>query len=432
MGPDGSVVPTESDASTSAFAQQLALARAEIDHLQRAMRQRGVIEQAKGVLMGWLGVEADAAFGLLVGYAQRTESTLASAATALVRFAVERERGAAPPLPTDLQLFAELAEERSDAHLRGAAVAGAPDLERMLDEVRDAVGAPAPDALLVAAMEPDGALRILASRGYPPATMTGWHRVPPNADVPMSFVAATGQAVFATDRQERTQRFPGSRAIQGTGEALACMPVELAGLRLGVVGMTWDAPHVISPDQRRDLLELADRCARPLAEHLLSRDALADALPQLITEPGRSRWFHAAIEELPVPLLLLQPALDADGSLVDLELVQPNGEAVARLTEHVRPTSRRVSEITPWLPRSPLWPLFVATLRDGTTRRVEHLDVPIDGEGRRELRAIDVRVSRVGSLLLLAWRAMVPRPPGTSALPDHGTSALPDERSPSR
>jgi hypothetical protein len=432
MGPDGSVVPTGSDASPSPFDQQLALARAEVEQLQRAMRHRSVIEQAKGVLMGWLGVDAEAAFGLLVGYSQRTGRTLATAATSLMRFAVERERGVTPPLPTDLQLFAELAEERFDAHLRRAAVAGAPDLDRMLEEVRDAVGAPVPAALLVAAMEPDGALRILASQGYAPATMTGWHRVPPDADVPMAFVAATGQAVFATDRRERDERFPGARGIPGTGEALACMPVELAGLRLGVMGMTWNAPHAIEPDQRRDLLELADRCARPLAEHLLSRDALADALPRLITEPGRSRWFHAAIEELPVPVLLLQPSLDADGSLVDLELVQPNGEAVARLTEHVRPTSRRVSEITPWLPRSPLWPLLVATLQDGTTRRLEHLDLPLDEQGRRELRAIDIRVSRVGSILLVAWRAMVPRPPGASALPEQGTSSLPDQRSPSR
>jgi hypothetical protein len=399
----------DGDGTDPAIERQLARVRDENEHLHRAMRHRSVIEQAKGVLMGWLGVDAEAAFGLLVGYSQRNNRKLAAAAVAVLEYAAGRDTDPATEmdLPNDLELFAELAQGRIDRWLDHAAVQDAADLETMLDEVAGAVTAPMPDRLMIGALEPDGAVRILASRNLPAAVVTGWQRVPPTADVPVAFTAVSGQPVFLDSSEQRIARFPGSRSIPAMGESLACVPIELAGLRLGVLALTWPDPGPFELARRTELLQLADRCAKPLADHLMEIEALGDALPHLIAEPGRSRWFHATLDDLPVAAMLLEPIRDEAGELVDLGLVHHNTEASAHLADPVRPSGRRFSEITPWLPDSPLWPLLRETLADGTPRRLEVFELPVNFEGRRGLRAEDLHVSRVGSLLLLSWREML-------------------------
>jgi hypothetical protein len=399
----------DGDGRDPAIERQLARVRDENEHLHRAMRHRSVIEQAKGALMGWLGVDAEAAFGLLVGYSQRNNRKLAAAAVAVLEYAAARDPDPATALdlPNDLELFAELAQGQIDRWLDHAAVQGASDLESMLAEVAEVVSEPAPERLMIGALEPDGAVRILASRNLPAAVVTGWQRVPPTADVPVAFTAVSGQPVFLDSSEERIARFPGSRSIPAMGESLACVPIELAGLRLGVLALTWADPGPFDLARRKELLQLADRCAKPLADHLMEIEALGDALPHVIAEPGRSRWFHATLDDLPVAAMLLEPIRDEDGELVDLGLVHHNTEASAHLADPVRPSGRRFSEISPWLPESPLWPLLRATLEDGASRRLDRFELPVNFEGRRGLRAEDLHVSRVGSLLLLSWREML-------------------------
>ena len=58
--------------------------RAERDGLREAMRNRAVIEQAKGVLAARHGIDPDAAFDRLRGESQRRNVRLAELAAALV------------------------------------------------------------------------------------------------------------------------------------------------------------------------------------------------------------------------------------------------------------------------------------------------------------------------------------------------------------
>jgi hypothetical protein len=194
-------------------AAQLVDAQRELEHLKIAMRHRGLIDQAKGVVMGWLGVDADEAFGVLVGYSQRTNRKLAHAAAALLEFAEERGRQLADgmELPSDLRLFAELAQDRIDRRLDSAAISAAPELTAVLREVRAALSEPAPSGVLLCAVEAGGALRVLAAEGFDEEVIAGWERIPPHADIPLSFTASTGTVVVCEDRATREERFPGSK-----------------------------------------------------------------------------------------------------------------------------------------------------------------------------------------------------------------------------
>ena len=59
--------------------------------LSEAMAHRAVIEQAKGILMGAQAIDADAAFGMLVGASQRENLKLRDVAQRIVTNAVERK-----------------------------------------------------------------------------------------------------------------------------------------------------------------------------------------------------------------------------------------------------------------------------------------------------------------------------------------------------
>jgi GAF domain-containing protein len=68
-------------------------------NLQRALASRGVIDQAKGILMGRYGVSADAAFELLAKRSQAEQRKLRDVAADLVRQAADGDRGADRPGP---------------------------------------------------------------------------------------------------------------------------------------------------------------------------------------------------------------------------------------------------------------------------------------------------------------------------------------------
>src|SRR5947207_8218097 len=76
-----------------ALSAVVARLRNELDGLRRAMRNRAVIEQAKGVLVERMGIAPDTAFDHLVSLSQRTNVKLVELAATLV--------GTNVPAPTD-------------------------------------------------------------------------------------------------------------------------------------------------------------------------------------------------------------------------------------------------------------------------------------------------------------------------------------------
>jgi hypothetical protein len=70
----------------------------EVEGLRKAMESRAVIEQAKGIIMGSTGCDADAAFGVLSKQSQYTNRKLREVAEELVAQKARRH-GPAPGSP---------------------------------------------------------------------------------------------------------------------------------------------------------------------------------------------------------------------------------------------------------------------------------------------------------------------------------------------
>ena len=83
----------ESREEVRALRESLTVALAEIDGLRAAMEHRAVIEQAKGMTMAALGVDADAAFQVLVERSQRSHTKLHEVAAGIVTDGQRRRQG---------------------------------------------------------------------------------------------------------------------------------------------------------------------------------------------------------------------------------------------------------------------------------------------------------------------------------------------------
>ncbi|WP_436789515.1 SpoIIE family protein phosphatase [Yinghuangia sp. YIM S10712] len=95
-----SPLPTRSTASEAAtLAATVDRLRAEVDGLRRAMRSRGVIEQAKGLLMGRLSCTADEAFSHLAQLSQHTNMKLVEVAAGLLGVAAPPSAPQPPAAP---------------------------------------------------------------------------------------------------------------------------------------------------------------------------------------------------------------------------------------------------------------------------------------------------------------------------------------------
>ncbi|MFA9431076.1 ANTAR domain-containing protein [Egicoccus sp. AB-alg2] len=397
-------VTADGGTSGPSVEEQLVRKQAEVEQLFSAMRHRAVIEQAKGVLMGWLGVDAERAFGHLVGYSQRNNRRLSEAAAALVAYARERRPASdeAAALPDDRQLFAEASQRRLQELLGDSAIAAAPDLEHLLREVR-ATLEPPPDGMLLGALEPDGAVRVLVTFGYPASTISGWERIPPRADVPIADAATTGRALFFADRDERIAAYPGSRHLPAEHTSMACVPVVLAGRSLGVLGLTWGTPLTFDAERRRVLQQLGERCSRPLADHLRHLDAHDVALPGLTVDPGRDRWLQAAFDQIPSPIAVLDPVLDDAADLIDVMVVHLNPASTRHLDDPTLPIGRSLLDLSPWVGNDVLWSALRTVLADGIPQRLPRYDVQVNIEGRRDVVLHDLGIARIGGMLLLTW-----------------------------
>ncbi|GAA0621641.1 hypothetical protein GCM10009547_25440 [Sporichthya brevicatena] len=79
------MIEVEQNSPETAEDPRLTQLQAEVDGLRLAMRNRGVIEQAKGMVMLRLDVDEDAAFDHLRVLSNRTNRKLVDVATDVVR-----------------------------------------------------------------------------------------------------------------------------------------------------------------------------------------------------------------------------------------------------------------------------------------------------------------------------------------------------------
>lgn len=173
--------------------------RSEVEGQRRAMRTRAVIEQAKGILTERIGCTPDEAFSHLVQLSQDSNRKLVDIAADLLGTVappeaddhlpvVERRPFFAPPAP--VVRGPDPAQSRAGApavggeyaaryHVTASALGSAETPDELAALLVEAALAPlGVGAVALTVLEPDGALRLVASHGVPAHQLSQWQRIP--------------------------------------------------------------------------------------------------------------------------------------------------------------------------------------------------------------------------------------------------------------
>ena len=113
-------------------------------------------------------------------------------------------------------------------------------------------------------LEPDGELRLQASRGVPAASVKRWQVLPRDAPVPLAAAIAGGVPIFLGTRAEIASRYPttannGMPASQM--RSVAALPLIHGARVLGGFAVTFDNERPFDEDERRWLTSIAAQAA---------------------------------------------------------------------------------------------------------------------------------------------------------------------------
>lgn len=407
LGGDGDVTTIEAEGS-EALQTVVARLRADNEGLRTSLRHRAVIEQAKGVLIARTGCSPDQAFERLVRHSQNSNVKLVRVAAAVVGAAVTARSPVAVVDGFDLTgLFApdgdghETATRRADERLAGVALEAAIDLHELAQVIAfEAALELGPEAVLLAAIEPDGALRLVAGVGYDGQMMSAWHRIPPTVDVPLLAAARTNQPLLLPDVATRVARYPATAHIPTVYEAQASIPMRANGSAVGVIGMSWPDVRDFDADDQRRLLAIADQAVGPFLR-LLRADG--QGLPHVAVEAMNTRWFRAMLDAVLAPAFLLSPMRGPDGDVEDFEVVYVNREALGDLSPD-RIVGRSVLALYPRTIGEQMMAVARRVLDTGTPEYLERIRIEegLDSAPRRV--DVEVSVTRLGDGLLASWR----------------------------
>ncbi|WP_031073848.1 GAF and ANTAR domain-containing protein [Streptomyces sp. NRRL WC-3742] len=392
--------------------------RAEAEGLRRAMRTRGVIEQAKGMLTERLGCTPDEAFGHLVRLSQDTNRRVADIAAALVGLAAPIEhlaedealraavgepvRPAPPPAarprpvpaPPGAPRPAPAPDLAARYHLAVSALAGAetPDeLARLLHEV--ALAPLGVVAVVLGLLEPDGALALVGSHGVEPGRVSRWRRVPPETGVPLAAAAHGGGMVWEFDADAADGGRPPETGRIVPGRTACAVPLRSGERIVGAMSLGWDGP----PERARAATRYVDALAGLVPGHLLRVAAAEGGEPGLVV-PGGEYWFRGVLDAMFEPVLVLSVVREGGGggAVTDLRVRYANA---ASGTDPV--PGRRLSEILPGLVTTGAFARVLEAAETGV--RYEGRAEDFTGAGPEA--ALTVRAVPFLDGLLLTWRA---------------------------
>ncbi|MBS3941340.1 MAG: ANTAR domain-containing protein [Actinobacteria bacterium] len=382
--------------------------RADNEGLRTSLRHRAVIEQAKGVLIARTGCSPDQAFERLVQHSQRANQKLVRVAAAVVGAAVTARSPVAVADGFDIgALFAPVdgqpsATARADERLAGAALEAALDLHELAQTIAfEAALDLGPEAALLGALEPDGAVRLVAGVGYDGQMMSAWHRIPPTVEVPLIAAARTHRPVLLADVATRVEQFPATATIPSTFEAQASIPMRANGSTVGVIGLSWADVRTFDAADERRLTAIAEQAVGPFLRLLR---AGGDDLPQVAVEVMRTRWFQAALDAVLAPAFLLTPVRDAAGTLVDFEVAYVNRQGLGDVAPD-RIVGQTVLALYPRTAGTHMFDVFREVLDSGAPAHLERVPAaelvdgtPVSGA------AVELSVAPLGDGLLVSWR----------------------------
>jgi PAS domain-containing protein len=453
-GDDPGDVPTAPEPA-EALAALVAKLRSELSGVRTAMRNRAVIEQAKGVLVERLGVTADEGFDQLVRLSQRANIKLIEVAAAIVGTTAPDPQGLPASEPTDEELRDHISRSRkregsagrrarpgpaAGQPAAGTSITRRPAHEAMqaqhqlitsqiaaatsYDEIAEAIGAasttwPAPATVVITVLDPDGAHRFVGAFGMNAADRSEWARVPSQVDLPITRVTRTRAALLLTDRTSLLESFPSMPIERYPTSAVFVAPLLDGDRGIGSLGLSWHHPIDVDDDARRYLTALAAPVARKVGE-LASRAPVADARPlaDLDRDADASVWLPLVLETVADPAAVLDPVW-ADGRVVDFRIEYANEAATALVAPGRLDQDATLLAAYPRIGSEVLLARFADLLRSGGPMRLgptrlvpQRASVQrAGGSGRRagsagpvDGKVMTVQAIRLSDRVLMVWR----------------------------
>jgi serine phosphatase RsbU (regulator of sigma subunit) len=403
------------------------------------MRNRAVIEQAKGVLAARLRISPEDAFEQLLDLSQRTNTKLVEVAAALVgtstpdpaqptageiysddlRQLVSRQRrrtsekvATKPPTPQHVQRLREIRSPEREAlqsqqQLFAARIASATSYTEIVQVITETMSVwPTTSSVVLCLAELDGALRIAASEGLSPAVRSQWARIPPQVDVPLTAAVREGKALLLSD-PDLSEHFPLMLELQPQLRSVVCLPLRRDGDVLGVLGISWKEPMRLSGLNRRYLLALAESCARAvraIAGEAETRQSEPHEAPLTVEHRVQQGLLPIAFDPLFDAVSVLAPITEGD-QIVDFEFEYAN-QAAHKLAEveDIDLDNTTLLEAFPEVGSRLLLGEYTRVLRTGQPYHLDDLYLSAANESLRHSYTLATRVGRFGDRLLVVWR----------------------------
>jgi PAS domain-containing protein len=427
---------------TEALATLVAKLRQELAGVRTAMRNRAVIEQAKGVLMERLGISADESFDHLVRLSQRTNVKLTEVAativgttapepdgpavTALLDDAL-RERGAgarrgppaagqpvpgprartgraaAPRRPARGPLHEALQAQHQLLSARIASAASYPEIAATIAEAT--AGWPPPGMVVVTVLEPDGSHRMIGAHGLSAQERAQWRRVPPYTDLPIVVSVRERRPVLAADRDRVIAHFPIFASLPYPTEAVFAAPLVDGDRVVGALGLSWHTPIDDGGEVPRYLAALADPVARRVRQ-LGVESGEASPYDEAAIAPAGEAWLPIVLDALLDPAVVLAPAR-SDGQVSDFVVEYANEPAQALAPDRIEHGKATLLSLYPRIGSQLLLPQLTRALHSGFPVRLGPLPLePTDGGGGGGggAQTITASAARIWDRVVLTWR----------------------------
>ncbi|MFB0632889.1 SpoIIE family protein phosphatase [Streptomyces sp. AB3(2024)] len=400
-----------------ALARTVARLRSEVVDLKGVIATAVVVERAEGVLMGRLGISAEAAHERLVEHAAlRGRSVLEECWIILGRAGAESTPPSPPdppppaPVPTTSSLrtreptgpaaaatiLARLAEG-----LVGARTGD--DVAELLRGELSPAAVPDLDGVMIYVTTSGGALELVGHAGVGDVVAGQWRHVPPLGGLAALQALTGGHPVWLQDPVRDARR----HLLIGPPDrwpARAWLPVSRDGAPGAVIGFLRTGPGPFDPPTR-DLLRRAVRlCGGPFRAFERSGRTRPDGAAEAGVAPPDADAVQRILDALAGPAVLLTPLRGAAGEVEDyrIDAAAPDSVDVAgrRGRELV---GLRVLETYPTVAGTAVWEGYLDALTTGRPYEGEPFTYEEVLAGVPKRSVYSVRATAMGEHLVVSW-----------------------------
>jgi PAS domain S-box-containing protein len=411
---------SDGDPGEAGWAARVQRLEGEVAGLRKAMRTRGLIEQAKGMLAERFSCDPEEAFGYLSRLSQDANVRVVDIAADVVgspRLAEPDGQPTAAPVspppaapavpaptrtrtregagPVAAPLPADLSRRFRRAAAAAQATASLPELAEAL--LRDGLVGSSAAAAVLYQWEADGALRLLGAAGWPAQAISDWQRIPSGVKTALGQVVRLGRPLWLAGADQE------DFLLAGPGEARAMFPIRVADRVAGAVELIWPEPRIFEEMEQRYLTALAGVAEREAAR-LWDQGGTGTSPSPLGEGLG---WLGAVLDAMYTPVQVLSPVRDEAGTVVDFVIDYSNAtfvETTARRPPEV--TGRRLLDLYPFMHSNGVFAAYRRTLENGVELRSDPVPEKVMIDGRQQQSMISRRASRLGDRLVVTWQRL--------------------------